>query len=228
MAGIGDSALFPNSKMAMAVQLGQSRFHSGEATGVGSDVVPAVTPTTFNPADLTAVTLSGGNLVATSASPNGGVRGAGGLSSGKYYFEFAYTTINTNGFGTGIALASATVVGTSGTGIVSINRTTGQIVVNGTGSGIALGIINPATIVGIAVDLTSKLIWFRFAPAGNWNNNVANNPATGAGGVNIATISTGPLYPIFYGQLNDKCTANFGATAFVGAVPSGFTAGWFT
>lgn len=212
--------LFPASKMAQAIRLGQSRFYSIE------NAAPPVAPTTFSPSDLSNVTLSGGNLIATVLPTNGGVRGAGGLTSGKYYWENTYTTINTNTVGVGISLASASLTNATNIGFANIARTTGGITVNNVGSGSALGIINPAAVVGIAVDFTAKLIWFRIAPAGNWNGSGTANPATGVGGISIASISTGPLYPCMYGQTGDKITANFGATAFSGAVPSGFTSGW--
>jgi hypothetical protein len=54
------------------------------------------------------------------------------------------------------------------------------------------------------------------------------NPDTGTGGV---VIPAGTIVPIVVfggggGVPNNVVTANFGASAFSGAVPSGFTSGW--
>ena len=92
-------------------------------------------------------------------------------------------------------------------------------------SGVAL----PAgTVVGIAVDFTNHLIWFRMAPSGNWNGSGTANPATGVGGI---TFSTGAMVPFVTfggsgGAAGNVITANFGASSFTGTVPSGFYSGW--
>ena len=91
------------------------------------------------------------------------------------------------------------------------------------------GTFTAGWVACIALDVTNQRIWFRNGAAGNWNNNVANNPATGVGGYTIATFG-GPGYGIYAlangGGGGGVITANFGATAFVGAVPSGFTSGF--
>jgi hypothetical protein len=184
-----------------------------------------VANTTWNPADLVSITLSGGNLIATGSASSAGVRGKDAQSSGQYYWEYTYTTINTNSVATGVALATANLA-TASTGTSTLARTTGGISVNGSATGSALGIINAGNVIGIAVDFTAKLIWYRVAPSGNWNGSGTANPGTGAGGLSISAISTGPLYPYMASGTSDKITANFGDGAFTGAVPSGFTAGF--
>lgn len=181
--------------------------------------------TTWNPADLLNCTLSGANLIATTSAA-GGVRGKDALTSGKYYWEYAYTTLNTNSISTGIALASASLSLATGTGAAYVLRSTGGIMVNGVGSGSSLGIVNTGSVLCFAVDFTGKLLWVRNGAAGNWNGSGTANPATAAGGVNIASISTGLLFPLMSGASADKVTANFGDSAFTGTVPSGFTAGF--
>jgi hypothetical protein len=188
-------------------------------------VLPPATETVWNTADLNNVTLSNGNLRATVGAGSGGVRGTNPKSSGKLYWECTYTTLNSNSFTAGISLATASVLSPS-VGSSRVNRLDGVVYVNGGASGSALGIIAPASVIGIAVDLAAQLIWYRVSPAGNWNGSGTANPATGAGGVSISTISSGPLHPFFAGQSGDAATANFGASAFSGAVPAGFTSGW--
>lgn len=189
-------------------------------------VAPAPVPTTWNLADKSAnMSLTNGNLTATSTNFSVGVRAVAGKSAGKWYFE---TTMANGGsaadvIGLGLAGAVLTTTGPAGTVVVFpsfINVNASSVLAF---SGMANGVV-----VGKAIDLDAKLIWFRIAPTGNWNNNAANNPATGVGGVNIAVIATGPLYPIFQvgAASGHAATANFGASAFVGAVPAGFTSGW--
>ena len=180
--------------------------------------------TTWNPADLLNATLTGGNLVATTSGA-GGVRSKDSVSSGKYYWEHTYTTFNTNSITNGIALASASL-STPGVGSAILLRINGNINVNGTFSGSALGVIAAASVIDVAVDFNAKLIWYRVAPTGNWNGSGTANPATGAGGVSISLITTGPLYALFSGGTSDRMTSNFGDGVFSGGVPSGFTAGF--
>lgn len=193
-----------------------------------------VTPTAWNPSDKSAgITLSGSNLVATS---NGAalqnVRTVGGRSSGKYYWEVTSTVNFTNtGFGAANGTApigsfsNNTVANTVGAAIY--NLTSGTIYVNGVnvGSGTAYTLGQAS---GVALDLDNYRIWFRATPAGNWNGSGAANPATNTGGFAVPFDAVTPAYPlaIFNFSNNSVQTANFGASAFAGAVPSGFASGF--
>jgi hypothetical protein len=198
------------------------------ATAQDAATTPAPSFTTWNPADKLAVTLSNSDLTATTtATTLNGVRAVRGNSSGKYYFELTATTWATLNDQVGLALSTATFsTATATTGKAIVNGG-GAIWVNGVNTGIGLGSITSGMIVGVAVDLTANLIWFRISPAGNWNAGGTANPATGTGGISISAIA-GTLYPTFGGGAvsTQVGTANFGATAFSGAVPSGFAAGW--
>jgi hypothetical protein len=83
-------------------------------------------------------------------------------------------------------------------------------------------------VVCIALDAGARLIWFRVGAAGNWNGSAVNNPATGVGGVAITNLGVGiQIYPsVCFGVIGDQITANFGDSAFTGAVPAGFTSGF--
>jgi hypothetical protein len=187
---------------------------------------------TWNPSDLAQMTLSGSNLTATSTGTTAGVRHTTGHSSGKYYWEA--TTINWGSTGTEIGLATSSASlqggGIAGQAVMtkSVGGFNGSIYINGTysGSTIAAGVISN-NIIGIAVDLTAGLIWFRNTPAGNWNGSSTANPATGAGGISLGALAGSTLLPLFAAlATSEDVTANFGGSAFNGAVPSGFTAGW--
>jgi hypothetical protein len=192
---------------------------------IGGDVAP-FTPTTWNPADLVNVTLSGSNLVAT-GSGQGGVRAVKSQTSGKFYWEYTLGALVNSNTGVGFGNAAATLgnVGPTPFSAVLMYKP-GTIYYNNLVSGINLGTRSSADKIGIALDIGAQLFWFRVAPVGNWNNSGTANPATGAGGFNFTGVP-GALYPLVApGASGDGATANFGGSGFTGAVPSGFTAGW--
>ena len=217
-------------------------FYIDPMVTLGEYVAPPVVYATWDPATVANVTLSGGNLIATNtggSSSNQGARiaSASGKTSGKYYFEIAFThLVNNAAFSQAeiiaVAMSSTNYSSIVSTGDISLNYF-GNMYLNGTNAGFNLGRgLASGDVIGIALDQDNHRIWFRIAPSGNWNNNAPDNPATNSGGINIATL-TGPLTALttfggsggFSGNIR---TANFGATAFVGAVPAGFTAGWST
>ena len=122
----------------------------------------------------------------------------------------------------GTAPISAIAVGACGPGH------SGAIFLDGATTGSTIGTITSGTVVGIAVDCDQRLIWFRSGAAGNWNGSAGANPATGVGGILVTAQGRGiPIYPTAWliGG-SEQTTANFGDTAFVGAVPSGYTSGF--
>jgi hypothetical protein len=194
------------------------------------DASTVSTANTWNASDAVSITLSGGNLTATSTTTTAGVRHTTGHSSGKYYWEVTLTNWNSTSTETGLATSSAALAGggIAGQAVVtkSVGGFNGSIYINGTDSGGRLGILSN-NIVGIAADLTAGLIWFRLAPSGNWNGSGTANPATGAGGISLGALAGNTLLPIFAAlSANEDVTGNFGGSAFTGAVPSGFTSGW--
>jgi len=194
-----------------------------------------VTNATLDPATVTAVTLSGGNLVATNTgttSADQGVRVAtvAGKTTGKYYFEMTGNSVTSAGVNHGVGIGTPTStyinMGNGGTtGVVGYR--TGSVYSNGSSVLTFAGYSN-GEIAGVAVDLDNRKIWFRKSPSGIWNGNASFNPATNVGG---ATIPAGTMVPFCLfggagGSAGSFVTINFGASAFSGAVPAGFTAGW--
>lgn len=208
---------------------------SAADTEDGTVVTPPST-VTWDSATVTAVTLSGGNLVATNTGTTSANQGAhvistSGKTTGKYYFEITWSAITTGinlGIGIGTTASTYTNMGNGGTTGVELYRTNS---VWSNGSSIATfsgGSYGAGQVVGVAVDLDNRRIWFRLAPSGNWNDNATYNPATNVGGL---TIPAGTMVPFVTfggtsGAINNVVTANFGASSFTGAVPSGFTSGW--
>lgn len=185
---------------------------------------------TWSTTDLTNVTLSGSNLIAT-ASGIGGVRGKDPKRTGKFYFEVTVGTWGNANTSVGLACnaaALATVAATP-TGAFSVIKS-GTIRVNTTVSQGSLGSLVAGNTISVAVDLDARLGWMRLAPTGNWNGSGTANPATGVGGINLAAAALGDgfdAYPLAaFGATSDAATGNFGGTAFAGTVPSGFTSGW--
>jgi hypothetical protein len=186
--------------------------------------------TTWSATDKTATTtLSGGNLVAT-ATGNAAGRATDRQVAGKFYWEVTANTIANPNTGMGVANPNAVLstVGPTPVNACLVYRNS-AIYLNGVTTGISLGLISAGNVIGIALDLINNTIWFRLGAAGNWNANASYNPATNTGGIGIGSVGGGavPLYPLFtLGASAEQVTANFGDSAFSGAVPSGFTSGF--
>jgi hypothetical protein len=183
--------------------------------------------TTWNPSDKTAgCTLSGGNLVATFAASNNGVRSIDRVHTGKYYWEVTFAGTSIANLAVGIALGTSSLSATAGNANFYCDG--GSLYLNGVSASITIGSVVSGSIVCFALDADADLIWCRLGAAGNWNGNAAYNPATGVGGASIAWAG-GPMgiYAWAFGSGgNCNATANFGASTFTGAVPSGFTSGF--
>jgi hypothetical protein len=189
----------------------------------------------------TNATLSGGNLMAAHNNISvGGARSNSVKNSGLYYFEATLTAVN--GLFSGIALLNSTAAYSDytsgigiGTGVLVGNgggTPFGDVIANGAGSGFAIGALTAGSVVvACAVDFTHSEIWFKNVTSGGlWNGNATANPATTVNGATISGAigggaSAGPAV-IFAGNSSESVTINFGATAFSGTVPSGFTSGW--
>ena len=172
-------------------------------------------------------------LIATNTGTTASNQGAhvistSGKTSGKYYFEGTFTTLaGGNNYGIGIGDPATTYTNMSFATTGGMMFRSGNIWANGN-SGVSLGARSAGNVIGIAADLDNHKIWFRVAPSGNWNNSGTANPATNTGGITITTNTMVP-FGIFGGTggvANNVLTANFGASAFTGTVPSGFTSGW--
>lgn len=227
-----------------AAGLGVQLAQSGAAT-IGFDVyylggpfsgstpvhVSVFVPTTWNPSDKNGtIALSNGNLTLT-PSGQGGVRSVQSLTVGKTYSEYTFVgPTNISSSAIGVANSSAFMTTAITTGInVAICNGAGAIAVNGTAQ-TGVGAFAVGGVCCVAVDVGASLIWFRNGAAGNWNGSGTANPATGVGGYSLSTLAAGAatLYAYGGGTITNATpvTANFGATAFIGTVPAGFTAGW--
>jgi hypothetical protein len=187
--------------------------------------------TAFYMATTLSATLTNGSLTVTSTGLSY-AKSQHFRSTGKFYFEITIALWNNTSDGLGVTTLAAgyTAMTTPTTGSMMF-RTTGNIYSGGTNSGKQLGVINNGDVIGVAVDLTNSKIWYRKSPSGNWNGLAigSENPATNTGGVALPSVDvTAGLSPGVSLQTTTTptVTANFGNSAFSGAVPAGFTAGW--
>ncbi len=185
---------------------------------------------TWNSGDKSAnVTLSGGSLVATTTSASqGAVRANTSFGSGKQYFEVILGTASGSNFGIGWANSTASLssfIGSDKNGVASyVTSATGAFFFNngsvGAGTGYAGSI---GLTLCIAFDIGGKLIWGRYNN-GLWNGSSTADPGTGTGGISLSTINAGPYFPVMCANSSGaSVTANFGATSFGYAIPTGFT-----
>lgn len=184
------------------------------------------------------VTLSALDLAMTVANGNSqSVKSTTSKSTGKFYYEWTMTILNTGGFlGMGI-VDSAFAPGSSGIGFFDpANHSIGALFTT-SGNVIDIGASNVATfqsgtaalgdVCAIAVDIDNTKFWAMNVTQGSfWNNSGSADPSGGIGGVSFAAL-TGPDYFAAAGWQNSdtagKITWNPGDT-FVGIPPSGFIA----
>lgn len=189
---------------------------------------------TWNPADVTHVTLSGGNLLATYDASNarGGVRASISKSAGKWYYELQYAFSGASNEGGGWASASKNFATTflGGDTLSAGAYRDGSVYFNG--GSLTSWIATPATSdwVAICLDLDNNKIWVKnLTQAGGWNNGSigTQDPGNNIGGGSVSTLTGTPWLPAVafdaIGTGTYSFLANFGATAFQGAVPTNFT-----
>lgn len=197
----------------------------------------ALTPTTWNPSDKAAsVTLSGGNLTAVTSTNANGVRSIASQSAGKWYIEITVNAGSTGsmnfGFCTSAVSPTGMTNGTVGTlATVMINANATNSIYSGSGTAIGNWVASSSLVTCIAIDLTARLIWCR-GPTGTWNNSGTADPGSAVGGLSISTNSwtAGTAVYVYWAGATAGIsgTLNAGASAFTGAAPSGFNAGFGT
>lgn len=186
--------------------------------------------TTFDSGSATNTTLSNSDLTAThSNSTLGGVKGVAFKNSGKFYFEITVGTVVAN-MAIGIATTGATYtnVVTNGTNC-GVLYSTGAFWSNGGNSGLTIGGgFTTNDRLDFAVDLDGEEVWVR-KNSGDWFGAVigSQNPADGTGGASISNFSGTTMAPVigWPAASGGVVTANFGASAFVGTPPNGYS-GW--
>jgi hypothetical protein len=188
---------------------------------------------TLNPADkAAAITLTQGNLRAAKTTDSRwvGVRATAGKSSGKGYFEVSVvvTVVNTGTSGCGVGVANATAALDGASTYLGADSNSIGLFTDGTqrqGGSSSAGTTSdwgPAgSSVAVAVDYGARKFWVKNLPSGSWNG----DPVAGTGGTTIT--ATGALFPavcVYASTTPDTIQINFGASAFVGTPPTGYSA----
>jgi hypothetical protein len=198
--------------------------------------------TTWNPADLSNITLSGANLVATVASTaNAFVRGTTSKTTGdKPYWEVTAGSIqDSNHFeGSGLANAAYTVsqnIPGYDSGSNSLIIDSGGAVAVASARHIIISPVLDGDILAHCYDITNDRLWVRIWRSGawfaGWNDQVAGtqDPATGQGGFTprgTLFLNNGPYFHVYGGLfVNTFETLNPGPTGLITEMPpTGFTA----
>jgi hypothetical protein len=197
-------------------------------------------PTTWNPADNSDATLSGGNLIASFATTTAfrSCRATTFKNTGKWYFED--TISNTlgpaaGGWLAGMANSSASLTSYPGVDANSIGFENNGYVIFGGGLTFLSWVANTGLghVIGFAVDIDNGRWWVRDVTTGSpWNvTGTSADPATGIAGFDITSLPNRLTTGItiagcgnFGGATPEDHTLNAGASSFVGGVPGGFNA----
>jgi len=175
-----------------------------------------MTATTWNPSDLSGVTLSGGNYtVSATAGTNGGARGTTSQNSGKWYIEYQVHGPSNDNVYVGFGTVDSGFEGTLNLEyLIAVDN-------NGNVHGDNGGLDNPIgaslsddDIVSVCLDLDNNLAWFTVN--GNfslWNDSGTADPASGTGG--MATGGFGGGSPAVFPLL--MCQGTFGSPPVAGA-----------
>lgn len=199
----------------MVVQNDSVAYLNYEA--IGLDILPqeftsesAMTISTTNTTDDTATSTGGGYAI-----------GGYGQTEGKWYVEFQMSSLGENAAAIRVAQAAnaesvyAEAIGTIGSTFA------------GGGSGSFSGLSSGSgTHAAIAVDISNKLFWVcENAASPVWNGSGTADPATGTGGITMASGSVGTLAPAFttVSASGQVCRMITDDAHLTGAAPSGFT-----
>ena len=191
---------------------------SGTATIAWIDNgVLAPTYTTWNSADKDGdIILSGGDLTtAVTGGGTGGIRSLIGKATGKWYWEYYMTTLDTKQVILGIANTTWNLTNnylaydTNGWGYYA---NLGDKITNDVATSYAAA-ASDGNVLGVLLNMTDGEISFR---VNNTDVGVAYTGLTGTIYAAIGNINA-----------NHTITANFGASAFTYGVPAGYNSGLY-
>jgi hypothetical protein len=189
-------------------------------TGVGGEVRGNYC--TLNSLDkASGATLSNGNLdLVGTGTAYQCTRATFGLTSGKWYWEQAMTSIYVNDIPVGISKLNASV-----SFIGSTADSWGYDAPNGNkwtnNSSSAYGnTFTPGDVIGVAFDADNGKLWF--SKNGTWQ--ASGNPASGTNAA-FTGLTSGPYFPaVAHYNSSSQFSLNFGQRPFAYTAPSGFKA----
>jgi hypothetical protein len=190
---------------------------SGTGTDVMSDT-PTTNWCTLNPLDknTSASAPSDGNLNWNQSSAAWyAIRGAIGVTSGKWYWE---TKLDSGIYGAiGIGNSRADLDGYSAESNVWSYVNNGRLEANGTGS-VWGNTYTTGDVIGVALDADTGKLWF--SKNGTWQE--SGDPSTGTSPA-VSGLAADSYFPYFV-HYQTTITVNFGQRAFAYTPPTGFNA----
>jgi hypothetical protein len=193
---------------------------------------------TFTNGNLTAQGGAGVTLIFSNVA-----QAVEGKRSGKHYVEFTCVAVSGNVDGVGLVNSWGIMGSVGNAGFIGGTNTAAPSGDTGWGYytndhlvnlNALVTHVNGATwgagdVIGVALDLDNGHAWWR-KNTGSWiGTGGTPDPATNVGGCDISHMLANRchVYPaVNLSGSAAKFTANFGASAFTGAVPSGFNSGW--
>ena len=175
--------------------------------------------TTWNPSDEAGMTLTNGNLTATtSGATQAGVRSTVAMPGVPSYFEITLTTAGTSEV---VGIANSSWVETASAGLGGDNNgigllETGAVHLNNVAVGSAMPAWTAATVLGVAVNPTTKKIFFTYNGT-TWDaTGSGDSPATNTGGYSWSTAVSGSYF-IAFGALGSSVTSGVSGSQNSGA-----------
>lgn len=182
--------------------------------------------------DYNDVFTSGGNLVVfNQGSVVGAVRSTTEKSSGRVYFEIQLgMMLSSRNTVIGIGNKDARLTAFTGASGDSIGWewSAGKIYLDGSPVNTTYVTGSAGDVVAFGFDFERRKFWVKnLTVGGTWNGDTTgdNNPVTGAGGYSFGSLPPGPYFiMVSVGIAGDSVILNTGRTAFVGAIPKGYSA----
>jgi hypothetical protein len=156
-SGVLERPFYPSFAAAVAGESATVNFGAGGFSGSVPSGFTAGAPNMsakFNPADKNDITLSGGDLAATSTA-QGGVRAVDALNFGKYYWEYTLGTVANTLTQIGVVTAGADLNGVANSPIgAAVLNKQGVVWINNAVTGTTLGPRSAGDVIGVAIHLT--------------------------------------------------------------------------
>jgi hypothetical protein len=146
-------------------------------------------------------------------------------ASGFYYFEATFNTASDlTHVGIGVDNDTESLTNSGGQTGSIIWLGSGIVNYNGSSRVYAAQSFGIGDILGIAVDITNKFIWFR-VNGGNWNLSGTADPVSIVGGFSIAAVTPTAFAYAQLENMADQVTANFSGP-FTDLIPSSPYTNW--
>lgn len=177
-----------------------------------------ITYATWNPSDKGgAISLSGGNLIATKGSQGSSpsVRSTISKTSGKWFWEITITSLTAASFSVGSGTSAASITVIPGSDVNSWGYLSSGSAGNAGNFNAYGATFTTGDVIGVALDMDGGTLTF-------YKNGVSQGQA-------FSGVASGEFAMIGWTALGTGVmTANFGASAFAFSVPTGYNSGLYS